>query len=534
MARTRKPPKEQASLFDGTTEVLTGFQPSDYQRAIFDWIVNGHGDAMVRAVAGSGKTTVLEQGAHFVHVDKALFAAFNKHIALTLKTRLKGTPFHVSTIHSIGYHALASHFGTLTVQDGKYRELAGRYLEETFPAEGKLSADEFAQRQRYVSNLYLLIKFIRMTLTDPRDTPVLQQLAWQYGIVLGDLMAPGVERALEWGAQQAANDRVIDFTDMIWLPLYLKLPLSQYPWIFIDEAQDLNVCQRELVLRLRAPGGRFLFVGDPRQSIMLFAGADSHSYDRILDATDAQELPLSVCYRCPTSHLDLARLEVPEIEAKPGAPTGTITSVSEHQLPSLVQPGDLIICRLTAPLVSWCLDLIQRQIPARVRGREIGKELANLARKIGKPYGSFVARLRQHAIDQRQRLEQKHASEGAIQNSDDMCRALEVCYHGFRDCRSVDELCAAIDNLFSDDEAAIWFSTVHRAKGDEAERVFILRPDKLPLHWSGQTPDETQQERNLWYVALTRSKKVLVFLECPETVESGHAAKRLARYGAAV
>lgn len=139
---------------------------------------------------------------------------------------------------------------------------------------------------------------------------------------------------------------------------------------------------------------------------------------------------------------------MPDIEAKPGAPVGTIASVPEHHLARIIQAGDLIICRMTAPLVSWCLDLIQRQIPACVRGREIGKDLANLARKIANPYGSFVAQLRQHAIEQRQRLEQKNASEGAIQNSDDMCLALEVCSNGFRDCRSVDDLCAAIDNLF--------------------------------------------------------------------------------------
>lgn len=46
-------------------------------------------------------------------------------------------------------------------------------------------------------------------------------------------------------------------------------------------------------------------------------------FNRIIARTDAKELPLSVCYRCPSSHLALAREFVPHIEAT-GAAEGTI------------------------------------------------------------------------------------------------------------------------------------------------------------------------------------------------------------------
>jgi hypothetical protein len=136
---------------------------------------------------------------------------------------------------------------------------------------------------------------------------------------------------------------------MMFLPTYLTLAVPQFDWRFIYECQDLNVAQRELVLRLRAPGGRMLFIGDPRQSIMAFAGADSSSYARILTATGAREFPLSVCYRCPTTHLDLARQEVPEIEARPGAPRGTIASVPEAALPELVGAGEPTPTGMSSP-----------------------------------------------------------------------------------------------------------------------------------------------------------------------------------------
>jgi superfamily I DNA/RNA helicase len=38
---------------------MSKFQPSVYQQGIYDFIANGQGNAVVSAVAGSGKTTTL-------------------------------------------------------------------------------------------------------------------------------------------------------------------------------------------------------------------------------------------------------------------------------------------------------------------------------------------------------------------------------------------------------------------------------------------------------------------------------------------
>jgi superfamily I DNA/RNA helicase len=46
----------------------------------------------------------------------------------------------------------------------------------------------------------------------------------------------------------------------------------------------------------------------------------------------------------------------------------------------------------------------------------------------------------------------------------------------------------------------------------ESDRVIILLPNKLPLCWKGQKEWQYQQEMNLKYVALTRAKKELVFV----------------------
>jgi superfamily I DNA/RNA helicase len=64
------------------------------------------------------------------------------------------------------------------------------------------------------------------------------------------------------------------------------------------------------------------------------------------------------------------------------------------------------------------------------------------------------------------------------------------------------ELLARLESLFSDDQTTrrLMFSSVHRAKGLESDRVFVL----IDTFRGGSV-----EEENLWYVAVTRSKRHL-------------------------
>ena len=75
-----------------------------------------------------------------------------------------------------------------------------------------------------------------------------------------------------------------------------------------------------------------------------------------------------------------------------------------------------------------------------------------------------------------------------------------------------------IDKLFAATQSgnAVVLSTVHRAKGLETDRVFIICPEILPWIMPSQLEWERQQEMNLRYVAITRPKKTLVYVDVPE------------------
>jgi DNA helicase-2/ATP-dependent DNA helicase PcrA len=117
---------------------------------------------------------------------------------------------------------------------------------------------------------------------------------------------------------------------MVWLPNVLNLPVGNYDFLCVDEAQDLNKAQLELVLKAHAEGARGIYVGDKHQAIMGFAASDHRSISNIIERTFAISLPLSICYRCPTSHIELANKIYPVIEPDPEPRPG--------QYPTLVLP----------------------------------------------------------------------------------------------------------------------------------------------------------------------------------------------------
>ena len=74
---------------------------------------------------------------------------------------------------------------------------------------------------------------------------------------------------------------------------------------------------------------------------------------------------------------------------------------------------------------------------------------------------------------------------------------------------NITELKNNIKTIFTDEIQGIVLSTVHKIKGLEADRVFIVRPDLLPM--KNVKSWQYAQEKNLEYVAITRAKLELIY-----------------------
>lgn len=491
------------------------FTPSKYQAAVFEWVKTGSGNAIINAVAGSGKSTTLVEAAKLIGSKTGLFLAFNKHIADELKTRLVGTSMVTSTIHSLSKATLEQHLGKRTDPNkgfAKWRELVKE--------QATIMAVEQDKQYQWSRALEKLIEKVMVTLTDARDEAALWGLVEHFGMEdVTPNMLKRIPVVLDKAEAITRATGQINFNEMIYWPCRWGLQPTKYDWVFVDEAQDLNAMQLEMALRARSDNGRIVFVGDESQAIYGFAGADAASFNTIRTRANAQELPLSVNYRCPKSHLALVRDIVPHIEDGPNAIDGLVHFKAEDEIYSLAQPRDYIVCRLNAPLVSTCIKFIQRRKSARVIGRDIGKDLCSLLDKVAEremfDYAEIVKHLDEYERQQVIMLSQKEGNEQKIESLQDRIECLQVCAGEFGDCDNIDCLKREIEKLFGEEGdvfSGVSLSTVHKAKGLEADRIFVLKPEKLPLKWKNQSGWQYTQELNIRYISLTRAKKELFIL----------------------
>lgn len=472
---------------------------SHYQNAIFDWGTNGGGNAVAEACAGSGKTTTgAELARRMPKVEDAVFVVFNAHNVKPMADKL---PKYIKarTYHSLGLAACRAEYPNCEIDDkgDKVENLLERVL------------DKYTNRHLY-SPIKQLVSLVKGTLTDPNPAG-LQGLADYHGIEMNgdaDTIFAATQLVIEMSADQTS---LIDFDDMCWLPVYKDLPTKKYNFLAIDEAQDTNRCQLELALRSVADFGRVIAFGDRYQSMYGFRGADVDAIPNLIEGLEAMTLPLSISYRCPLAVVDLVNKTFPEIPFEPfeHAKDGLVRSISEERALMEYRPDDMVLCRTNAPLVKPAFDLIRRGVKAIIRGHEIGKGLNALIRKMRA--SNLIDLLR--ALDTYQQNEcAKLFAAGKTAQIQSITDKVETIVALAEGCNVIAEIEDKIDTIFSDKNSGVVFSTVHRAKGNEAERVFILRPELMP-HPMASKEWEQVQERNIKYVAYTRALSELVFVQ---------------------
>jgi len=211
------------------------------------------------------------------------------------------------------------------------------------------------------------------------------------------------------------------------------------------------------------------------------------------------------------------------IEAFPENEEGEITTISDATLfgedKRALREEDLVLCRKTAPLVSLCIKLIGAGMAATVKGRAIGDTLKKVIEEIerlGLPFADFSEAISLYRKAKAERYKGMDNEEELLEQLTDKIDAIRAIYLAHPETKSIGDLGEAIDQLFSDEHSPITLCTVHRAKGLEADRVFILKPGDMPMRWRNQLAWQKEQEDNILYVALTRAKRELFIVGSQE------------------
>lgn len=478
--------------------------PSQFQKDIYDFISNDTRNAVINAVAGSGKTTTIVNALELISSDKIVyFLAFNKAIVEELKSRVPNY-INVSTLHSVGAKAL---FATRKSQlNDKKANGVIEFLKPAWIDEDSELDEDYGQRVKKLVDLF------RINLV--QDEEELRILARKHDV---EILNGECKRAMDVVRHMNIDKRYHDFVDMLYLPAMnndIRLPKADV--IFIDECQDLNKSQQILVQKMLKPDGRFVAVGDPRQAIYGFAGADVESFNNLKGMPNTIELPLSVNYRCGKNIIELAKKIVPAIEAHDAAPDGV---VNENASFKDIKDSDMVLCRNTAPLVKMCLEFIRDGKKAYVKGGDIGKNLINLIlRSKAKTIKGFETYMSNQLEITWKRLKGKfpYMPEGELELEPAyaILNEKKIVLETIVDAQSIKspkKLIEWIEKLFSDNQYGVCFSTIHKSKGLENERVFIIERHLMPSKYA--TKDwQKEQELNLEYVAYTRAKNLLGFV----------------------
>lgn len=486
------------------TEAEPEFTPTEEQQAIIASAKLDRKSMMIQAYAGCAKTTTLILAGRQIRVP-ALALAFNKSIAGELKGKLPSN-FTVQTMNALGHSAWFRRrdVGAPKLDERKLsrliREVAGARPPEEWELIRDLVQGAMQRGHKAEGDWEALARELFPELATGKTASVINE---SLGEVDLELLAALGKEILEKDIAEALRG-IISYDDQIYCPTVLGGGWPKWPVVMVDEAQDLSVMNHRMLELASREGARWIVVGDKCQAIYGFRGAHTNSMEALRAAKpEWTDRSLTQTFRCPRRIVERMRGHAPGFAAAQGAPEGAVDRWRDWDWAKLRHAsGDgtlAILCRNNAPLLSLAFKLLRSGIGIKFLGRDIGKGLARLAKRLAPSDATPAEALRVRIAE----WAKAEDSERAQDQADGLLAVLEGS-----GARTAGALRAALAKVFASTEGLVTLSSIHRAKGLEWDCVMHLDPWRVPK--KGAKGWEHEQELNLVYVCETRTKRTLV------------------------
>jgi len=274
------------------------------------------GPCMVLAGPGSGKTRILTERIIYlvnhrnIRPENILSITFSNKAAEEMRKRVQKILYpiqcNISTFHAFGLSVLKEYCDIFKRDNNFYisddwekREIIKKISGVSNRGINKMLNEIDFFKQGTISEVYSSGNDIDISTMRSHGS---------------ELMA--VSDLIESYEGELQKRNAFDLNDLIYLPVQLFSTLPEilskyrekYPWILIDEFQDINARQYELIMLLSSMNDPNLFViGDPDQSIYGFRGSDVRFIDRLKSDFPLMKLiHLKESYRCPMTILRAA------------------------------------------------------------------------------------------------------------------------------------------------------------------------------------------------------------------------------------
>lgn len=247
------------------------------------------------AAAGSGKTfTIIEKVAHLlkngIQPSQILVTTYTKKAGEEIRLRLGKRMGHpvkglvADTLHGIGASLLREfHVEAQISADFVILEGALTHLEVTRLCRQELlklaeAADPDTLKLMDAYDFHASVRLMTQ-LIQQRNNLNLDHFSYKSTL----------EKVLAIYKNTKAEKALLDFQDLesellkiLSIAEVLKKLQERFLWIIVDEFQDINPVQWKILSQLYAPSkNKLMIVGDPRQSIYRFRGADPSLFDHV-------------------------------------------------------------------------------------------------------------------------------------------------------------------------------------------------------------------------------------------------------------
>lgn len=290
------------------------------------------GVVVVRAGAGSGKTTVLTRriawrvATESASPDHVLAITFTRQAATEMRTRLRrfgidGNP-QIHTFHALGLRLLTQR--AADTDRPKPLVVTNRMA----VLSGALGADA---KQSQLAGIANAIDHATVRMLTGRGI----EAALAASGIQRDVTREQFERIVHRYEESKRKRGVVDTNDLIAHvvrdarrdPRFMQSMRHQFRHVSVDEAQDMNPLQYEFLRLLVGDEPDVFVVGDPNQAIYGFNGADNTLFDELPGlGAGARVVTLPSNYRCTPQVVDAAsrllRNGGQEIEAVSRRPNG--------------------------------------------------------------------------------------------------------------------------------------------------------------------------------------------------------------------
>ena len=504
--------------------------PTDEQVAIIDAARTSSKNIMCKSYAGCTKTTTIEMMGRALPVRPTLYLVFNVRNKKEAEARMP-PHIHCKTVNGLGNEAWNRTTGRRCIVDvDKLSKILKNVIKSNPEFQGT-SREQWGDVLNLINRARVsgLIpeQFVDFQGLIPDTEEGWQEIANQIWLEINEGHIYLAREVLILSIKMAFQG-TIDYTDQIYMSALFGGAFTKYPEVMLDESQDLSPLMHMMVAK--AAIARLTAVGDPLQAIYAFRGADSASMEKIRSLKeDWVDLPLTLTFRCPKLTVARQQGHAPGYRAHESNPEGEHFFLAKQAwgidtIEDLAANGHItFLCRNNAPIIAAALRIIRSERGCTVLGREIGKSLVTLSKKILPDERASITMCAEKVNEWATRetslatVAGKDARVAVIQDKKECLLAIlesPLC----KDAGTMRDL---LDHMFEGSNIRITLSTGHKAKGGEWPTIVSLDPWRIPSKYAlaeaaRGNPIPHEQDMNLKYVIETRSQATTIFADLEE------------------